>query len=115
VRVYSFETGGNGNHDMQSGLSASRPGTHATSNSTFLSAAKAKWTESTDYFLGTTVDQIAALRKELAGHPSSWHEADLQAIPANANLAGGEQEQKPGAPPQGSGPSATPGTQPPKP
>src|SRR5258706_2142294 len=26
VRVYSFETGGNGNHDMQSGLSASRPG-----------------------------------------------------------------------------------------
>ena len=36
------------------------PGTHATSNSTFLSAVKAKWTESTDYFLGTTVDQIAA-------------------------------------------------------
>ncbi|MCA9217979.1 MAG: DUF1552 domain-containing protein, partial [Planctomycetales bacterium] len=36
------------------------PGTHATSNSSFLSAAKAKRTESTDYFLGTTVDQIAA-------------------------------------------------------
>ena len=36
------------------------PGTHATSNSTFLSAAKAKWTESTDYRLATTVDQIAA-------------------------------------------------------
>src|SRR5207249_11606541 len=36
------------------------PGTHATSNAAFLSAAKAKWTESTDYFLGTTVDQIAA-------------------------------------------------------
>ncbi len=36
------------------------PGTHATSNSAFLSAAKAKRTESTDYFLGTTVDQIAA-------------------------------------------------------
>ena len=36
------------------------PGTHATSNSAFLSAAKAKWTESTDYYLGTTVDQIAA-------------------------------------------------------
>ena len=36
------------------------PGTHATSNSSFLSAAKAKLTESTDYFLGTTVDQIAA-------------------------------------------------------
>jgi hypothetical protein len=36
------------------------PGTHATSNSSFLSAAKAKRTESTDYHLGTTVDQIAA-------------------------------------------------------
>lgn len=36
------------------------PGTHATSNSAFLSAAKAKHTESTDYYLGTTVDQIAA-------------------------------------------------------
>src|SRR5207245_11441047 len=36
------------------------PGTHATSNAAFLSAAKAKWTESTDYELGTTVDQIAA-------------------------------------------------------
>ncbi|HSG70584.1 MAG TPA: DUF1552 domain-containing protein, partial [Planctomycetaceae bacterium] len=36
------------------------PGTHATSNSSFLSAAKAKRTESTDYYLGTTVDQIAA-------------------------------------------------------
>ncbi|HAY78454.1 MAG TPA: hypothetical protein DCY79_01460 [Planctomycetaceae bacterium] len=36
------------------------PGTHATSNSAFLSAAKAKLTESTDYFLGTTVDQLAA-------------------------------------------------------
>ena len=36
------------------------PGTHATSNASFLSAAKAKWTESTDYYLGTTVDQIAA-------------------------------------------------------
>lgn len=36
------------------------PGTHATSNSAFLSAARAKRTESTDYYLGTTVDQIAA-------------------------------------------------------
>ncbi|HUF68912.1 MAG TPA: DUF1552 domain-containing protein [Longimicrobiales bacterium] len=36
------------------------PGTHATSNAAFLSAAKAKWTESSDYYLGTTVDQIAA-------------------------------------------------------
>ena len=36
------------------------PGTHSTSNAAFLSAAKARWTESTDYYLGTTVDQIAA-------------------------------------------------------
>ncbi len=36
------------------------PGTHSTSNAAFLSAAKAKWTESSDYYLGTTVDQIAA-------------------------------------------------------
>jgi hypothetical protein len=31
VRVYSFETGGNGNHDMQSGLNASRPGSRPIS------------------------------------------------------------------------------------
>ncbi len=36
------------------------PGSHATSNSAFLSAAKAKHTESSDYYLGTTADQIAA-------------------------------------------------------
>jgi hypothetical protein len=36
------------------------PGTHATSNAAFLSAARAKWTESTDYYLGTTIDQVAA-------------------------------------------------------
>src|SRR3954452_2493881 len=36
------------------------PGTHATSNAAFLSAARAKHTESSDYYLGTTADQIAA-------------------------------------------------------
>ncbi len=36
------------------------PGSHATSNSSFLSAAKAKHTESSDYYLGTTADQLAA-------------------------------------------------------
>lgn len=36
------------------------PGSHATSNSAFLSAATARRTESSDYYLGTTVDQIAA-------------------------------------------------------
>jgi hypothetical protein len=36
------------------------PGTHATSNAAFLSCATSKWTESSDYYLGTTVDQVAA-------------------------------------------------------
>lgn len=36
------------------------PGTHATSNAAFLSAAVAKRTESTDYHLGVTADQLAA-------------------------------------------------------
>jgi cytochrome c len=71
-----------------------------------------------------TKEQIAALRKELASHPGSFVEADLQAVPADANLPGGEEgaappkpgeQAKPGAPPQGSAPPATPGAQPPKP
>ncbi len=41
-------------------LQLSYPGTHDTSNSGFLSAAYAKHTESSDYFLGTTADQLAA-------------------------------------------------------
>ena len=41
-------------------LQNSYPGTHDTSNSGFLSAAFAKHTESSDYHLGTTADQIAA-------------------------------------------------------
>jgi len=36
------------------------PGNHVTSNSGFLSAARAKMTEGADYELATTVDQIAA-------------------------------------------------------
>jgi hypothetical protein len=36
------------------------PGTHATSNAAFLSAATSKWTESSDYELATTADQVAA-------------------------------------------------------
>ncbi len=37
-------------------------GNHATSNAAFLSAARAKMTEGSDYELSTTVDQIAAKR-----------------------------------------------------
>src|SRR4030095_16131928 len=36
------------------------PGTHDTSNAAFLSAAFSKHTDSSDYFLGITVDQLAA-------------------------------------------------------
>lgn len=43
-------------------LAPAYPGTHATSNAAFLSAARAKRTESSDFFLGTTVDQTAARR-----------------------------------------------------
>src|SRR5262249_25142187 len=45
------------NFELRNGYSA---GNHATANSAFLSAAKAKMTEGSDYELGTTVDQIAA-------------------------------------------------------
>lgn len=41
-------------------LQSAYPGTHDTSNAAFLSAAPAKHTEGSDYYLGTTVDQIAA-------------------------------------------------------
>src|SRR4051794_5103030 len=36
------------------------PGTHSSSNASFLSCARAKHTEGTDYYLGTTADQLAA-------------------------------------------------------
>src|SRR6478672_2067113 len=36
------------------------PGTHDTSNASFLCSAHAKHTESSDYYCGTTIDQIAA-------------------------------------------------------
>ncbi len=41
-------------------LQLAYPGSHATSNSAFLSAARARQTESADYYLATTVDQLAA-------------------------------------------------------
>jgi len=36
-----------------------------------------------------TPDQIADARKEYAGHPDSWHESDLLAVPSTAELPGG--------------------------
>jgi Cytochrome c, mono- and diheme variants len=55
---------------------------------------------------------IAALRKELANHPDSFTEHDLQAVPADANLPGGEAPAtKPGEPPN---PQSSPAPPPPK-
>ncbi len=55
---------------------------------------------------------IAALRKELAGRTESWSEADLQAVPAEAELPGGA----PAAPAPGAAakPDASPAAPPPK-
>ena len=60
------------------------PGTHATSNAAFLSAAKAKRTESTDYYLGTTVDQIAA---QQIGHDTQLPslELSMDLLPSSAS------------------------------
>lgn len=43
-------------------LRCAYPGSHATSNASFLSCATAKHTESSDFYLGITVDQLAAQR-----------------------------------------------------
>ena len=37
-----------------------------------------------------SAEQVAALRKELAGRADSWTEADLKAVPPDTNLPGGE-------------------------
>jgi mono/diheme cytochrome c family protein len=53
-----------------------------------------------------SAEGVAALRKELANHPQSFKEPDLLAVPADANLAGGEAPPleaaapKPGEPPK---------------
>jgi mono/diheme cytochrome c family protein len=56
-----------------------------------------------------TAEQIAALRKHLASHPESFTEPDVLAVPADAELPGGEaappkpgEAAKPAAPPKGS-------------
>ena len=50
------------------------PGTHSSSNASFLSCARAKHTEGTDYHLGTTADQLAA--KQL-GHDTQLPSLEL--------------------------------------
>ncbi len=50
------------------------PGSHATSNAAFLSCAKAKHTESSDFYLGITADQIAA---QQIGHETQLPSLEL--------------------------------------
>ena len=61
-------------------------GNHASSNCAFLSCAKALRTEGSDYFLGTTADQIAA---QVIGHetpiPSLELGADLLSLVGNCD------------------------------
>ena len=65
---------------------ASSSGSHATSNCGFLSCARAKRTEGSDYELGTTIDQIAA--REIGGDtpiPSLELGADMIAQVGNCD------------------------------
>ena len=65
VRVYSFETGGNGNHDMQSGLSASRPGSRAIS--TAVGYNQLLTTNSVSLLAEQGQDIVKALAEKAAG------------------------------------------------
>jgi mono/diheme cytochrome c family protein len=57
-----------------------------------------------------TKEQIAALRKELANHPGSFTEPDLEAVPPDAQLPGGPPAEgaKPGEPPKPPANAASP-------
>ncbi|MBA2401360.1 MAG: hypothetical protein H0V72_22205 [Bradyrhizobium sp.] len=65
VRVYSFETGGTGNHDMQSGLSASRPGSRAIS--TAVGYNQLLTTNSVSLLAEQGQDIVKALAEKAAG------------------------------------------------
>src|SRR5438045_6889660 len=59
-----------------------------------LTYERSEWGNSASAVTG---ERIAALRKELANHPESFTEPDLQGVPAEAELSGGEAgPQKPG-------------------
>jgi mono/diheme cytochrome c family protein len=60
-----------------------------------------------------TKEQIAALRKELANHPESYAEPDILAVPAEAELPGGETAAPP-KPGEAAKPAASPPASAPK-
>ena len=72
VRVYSFETGGNGNHDMESGLSASRPA-HAIS--TAIGYNQLLTTNSVELMAEQGPELIRALTAEAAPLPGASRQA----------------------------------------
>jgi hypothetical protein len=73
VRVYSFETGGNGNHDMQSGLSASRPGSRAIS--TAIGYNQLLTTNSVELVAEQGHEFVRALTEKAAGLSGSQRQA----------------------------------------
>jgi mono/diheme cytochrome c family protein len=63
-----------------------------------------------------TAEQIAGLRKELASHPDSFVESDLEAVPADAELSGGAPAgAAPSKPGEAAKPAASPAPPPAKP
>jgi hypothetical protein len=73
VRVYSFETGGNGNYDMQSGLSASRPGSRAIS--TAIGYNQLLTTNSVELVAEQGHELVKALTEKAAGLSGSQRKA----------------------------------------
>lgn len=65
VRVYSFETGGNGNYDMQSGLNPSKPGSRAIS--TAIGYNQLLTTNSVSLLAEQGQDIVKALAEKAAG------------------------------------------------
>src|SRR3954451_16447577 len=81
VRVYSFETGGNGNHDMQSGLSASRPGSRAIS--TAIGYNQLLTTNTVELLAEQGHDMVKALTEKaahLSGAPRAAMERKIAAL-----------------------------------
>ncbi|MBN9006981.1 MAG: hypothetical protein J0H40_16390 [Rhizobiales bacterium] len=73
VRVYSFETGGNGNHAMQSGLETSRPGARAIS--TAMGYNQLLTTNSVELVAEQGHDILRALSEKAARLSGSSHAA----------------------------------------
>jgi hypothetical protein len=88
VRVYSFETGGNGNHDMQSGLSAARPTSRAIS--TAIGYNQLLTTNSVELIAEQGPEFLRALSEKasrLSGAPRSAMDRKIAALKRMVTLA----------------------------